>query len=182
VAQVVGLHVVPLELVEANRLVSLWHRHHQPTVGHRFSLGAVDDDGTAHGAVIVGRPVARLAGDPRRVLEVARMVSDGTRNVCSLLYGAAARAGRSMGYERIQTYTLLDVEDGVSLRAAGWRSEGPAGGGRWVHTDGRPRRNDQTGAKERWVRDLNPAQPDVSLPPMPGVAHPALFDLTHTTT
>ena len=54
------LHVVPLELSEANRLVAQWHRHHQPSQGHRFSLGVVDNDGGLHGAAIIGRPVARL--------------------------------------------------------------------------------------------------------------------------
>lgn len=68
------LHVVPLELAEANRLVAQWHRHHQPSQGHRFSLGVMDNDGTLHGAAIVGRPVARLAGFARAVFDAnARM-------------------------------------------------------------------------------------------------------------
>jgi len=158
------LHVIPLELTEANALVAMWHRHHQPSQGHRFSLGAIDDHGALHAAVIVGRPVARLAGSPRDVLEVVRLVSDGTPNACSVLYAAAARAGLAMGYRRIQTY-ILDAEPGTSLKASGWRSEGDAGGGQWKHTDGRPRRTDQpTGMKERWARDLS-ARPDLNQPP-----------------
>lgn len=158
------LHVVPLELTEANALVSRWHRHHQPSQGHRFSLGAIDDEGALHGAAIIGRPVARLSGSPRDVLEVVRLVSDGTPNVCPLLYAAAARAGHAMGYRRIQTY-ILDEEPGASLRASGWTSEGAAGGGQWKHTDGRPRRTDQpTGMKERWARNLA-ERPDPAKPP-----------------
>lgn len=149
------LTVIPLELKEANQLVANWHRHHQPAQGHRFSLGVIDQDGELHGACIVGRPVARLAGSPKEVLEVVRLVTDGTPNACSALYAAAARAGKAMGYLRIQTY-ILDSETGTSLKATGWTNEGPAGGGQWKHTDGKPRRTDQpTGLKTRWALQLN---------------------------
>ena len=155
------LRVVPVELAEANEAVSRWHRHHQPVIGHRFSIGVVDDSGELHGAAIIGRPVARMAGDPRRVAEVTRLVTDGYPMACSMLYAAAARACRAIGFERIQTY-ILDTETGVSLRAAGWEYEGPAGGGQWKHTDGRPRRTDQpNGMKGRWAKTLTPEQPIV---------------------
>ena len=145
------LRVVPLELTEANMLVAKWHRHHQPAQGHRFSLGVITPNGQLHGACIVGRPVARLAGSPREVLEVIRLVTDGTPNACSALYAAAARAGKAMGYRRIQTY-ILDTETGTTLKATGWVNEGTAGGGQWKHTDGKPRRTDQpTGLKTRWT-------------------------------
>lgn len=154
-------HVIPLELAEANALVAQWHRHHQPCQGHRFSLGVVDADGTLHGAAVIGRPVARLAGSPRDVLEVVRLVTDGTENCCSILYAAAARAGHAMGYRRIQTY-ILDSERGTSLRAAGWTDEGEAGGGQWKHTDGKARRTDQpTETKRRWAKTLA-ARPDLA--------------------
>lgn len=113
------LRVVPVELDEANALVTALHRHHQPAVGHRFSIGCVTADGTLVGAAIVGRPVARLAGTPRAVLEVVRLVTDGTPNACSMLYAAAARAGKALGFERIQTYVLAS-EPGTSLKASGW--------------------------------------------------------------
>jgi len=130
-------------------------------IGHRFSIGVVDDSGELHGAAIIGRPVARMAGDPRRVAEVTRLVTDGYPMACSMLYAAAARACRAIGFERIQTY-ILDTETGVSLRAAGWEYEGPAGGGQWKHTDGRPRRTDQpNGMKGRWAKTLAPEQPIV---------------------
>lgn len=158
------LHIVPLELAEANQLVSLWHRHHQPSQGHRFSLGVLDNAGHLRGAVIVGRPVARLAGSPRDVLEVVRLVTDGTSNACSIMYAAAARAGVAMGYRRIQTY-ILEEETGITLRAAGWTNEGSAGGGQWKHTDGKPRRTDQpTGMKSRWAKVLG-NRPDLDSMP-----------------
>ena len=149
------LRVVPLELKEANKLVEQWHRHHKPAQGHRFSLGVVDSAGVIHGAAIIGRPVARLAGSPKEVLEVVRLVTDGTKNACSILYAAAARSGKAMGYNKIQTY-ILEEESGTSLKASGWKCEGAAGGGQWKHTDGKPRRTDQPiGIKSRWALQLN---------------------------
>lgn len=156
--------VVPLELTEANALVANWHRHHKPSQGHRFSIGAVDNNGALHGAAIVGRPVARMAGSPRDVLEVVRLVTDGTENCCSILYAAAARAGHAMGYRRVQTY-VLNSESGTSLRAAGWTDEGEAGGGQWKHTDGKARRTDQpTETKRRWAKVLA-ERPELANPP-----------------
>lgn len=79
---------------------------------------------------IVGRPVSRYLDDGF-TLEVNRLCSDGTKNACSILYAAAARAARAMGYRKIITYTL-DTESGASLRAAGWTNAGLAGGKAWT--------------------------------------------------
>lgn len=155
------IRVVPVELAEANALVTTWHRHHAVTQGHRFSLGVVDEAGELHGACTVGRPVARLAGHPRAVAEVTRLVSDGTPNACSMLYAAAARAAQAMGFERIQTY-ILEAELGTTLRASGWVSEGLTGESRpYRRREGRV----PLGQKERWVKRLNAVQPVVMLPP-----------------
>lgn len=160
------LFVVPIELADANAAIESWHRHHQPCVGHRFSLGVVDEQGVLHGAAVVGRPVARLAGHPSQVIEVNRLVSDGTRNVCSMLYSAAARASKELGFLKIQTYILADEETGVSLKASGWVCEGIAGGGQWKHTDGQARRTDQpTGKKMRWAKVLNNGKPLLTVVP-----------------
>ena len=160
------LFVIPIELVDANNIVSAWHRHHVKCQGHRFSLGVVDEEGKIHGACIVGRPVARLAGHPSKVLEVTRLVTDGTFNACSMLYSAAARAGKEMGFERIQTYILAEKETGTSLKASGWVCEGLSGGGQWKHTDGKERRTDQpTSKKLRWVKTLNKEKPLLSFVP-----------------
>lgn len=165
---VMKLNVIPIELAEANCMVAALHRHHFPCQGHRFSLGVVDEDGVLHGACIVGRSVARLAGDPRKVLEVTRLVTDGTYNACSMLYSAAARAGKEMGYERIQTYILADEESGTSLKASGWVCEGIAGGGQWKHTDGKKRRSDQPISKKmRWSKTLNLKKPQLTFVPKP---------------
>jgi hypothetical protein len=131
----VSLSVVPLALSEANALVETLHRHHAPVVGHKFSIGAADGEKIV-GAAIVGRPVSRHLDDGW-TLEVNRCVTDGTRNACSLLYGAAWRAAKAMGYRRLITYTL-PVEGGASLRAAGWTVVGLRGGGNW-NVSSRPR-------------------------------------------
>jgi hypothetical protein len=111
--------VVHVELPEANAFVERLHRHHKRIQGHRFSIGA-ETDKQLVGVAIVGRPVG---GTNRTTcVEVTRCCTDGTPNACSFLYGAAARAARALGYQRIQTYILVS-ESGVSLKAAGWQFE-----------------------------------------------------------
>ncbi len=123
------LTVKPMSLADANRFVAEHHRHHKPVRGHKFSLGCIAN-GRLAGVAIVGRPVSRYLDDGL-TLEVNRLCTDGTKNACSFLYAAAARAARAMGYQRIITYTL-DTEGGVSLRAAGWHCAGRAGGTAWT--------------------------------------------------
>jgi hypothetical protein len=123
-----GLSLVPIELAEANAFVMAHHRHHEPVIGHRFSLGAARE-GRVVGVAIVGRPVARGNQDGGTV-EVTRLASDGSKNVCSFLYGACRRAAFALGYRRIITY-ILDTEPGTTLRAAGFRLVGQRGGGSW---------------------------------------------------
>ncbi len=122
------LMAYPMDLAEANAFVAEHHRHHRPVVGHKFSIGAALGEKIV-GVVIVGRPVARMRDDGM-TLEVTRLATDGTKNACSFLYGAAARAGFALGYKRIGTY-ILDSEPGSSLKAAGWKLIGTAGGGSW---------------------------------------------------
>lgn len=132
------LSITPLSLEEANAFVALHHRHHAPCVGHKFSLAVSDSEGVVRGVAIVGRPVARRLDDGL-TLEVNRVATDGTANACSALYGASRRACFALGYKRLITYTL-DTEPGTSLRAAGWKCLGVAGGGSWhTPTSGRPR-------------------------------------------
>jgi L-amino acid N-acyltransferase YncA len=148
------LKIVHLELKDANTLVEQWHRHHKPVVGHRFSIG-VENDGRLCGACIVGRPVARMV-DYKQVVEVTRLVTDGTKNACSLLYAAAARAAKELGYKRIQTY-ILDSEPGTSLIAAGWTFEGMTAtrDRNWNDGQRKDRREDQPMVpKQRWCKIL----------------------------
>jgi hypothetical protein len=131
----VSLNRCRISLEEANAFVAARHRHHKPVVGHVFSLGAVLDDAVV-GIVIVGRPVAR-SRDDGETAEVTRLCTDGSRNACSFLYGAASRAAFALGFKRIGTY-ILSSEPGTSLKASGWRLIGERGGGSWS-TPSRPR-------------------------------------------
>ena len=102
-------------------------------------------NGRLAGVAIVGRPVSRYLDDGL-TLEVNRLCTDGTKNACSFLYGAAARAAKVLGYHRIVTY-ILDTESGVSLRASGWRVRG-AGGRTGVDRQAPPTRTAVSGADE----------------------------------
>ena len=136
-----------ITLAEANAFVSRYHRHHPPVVGHKFSLAAVKD-GAIVGVCIVGRPVSRVRDDGI-TLEVTRLCTDGTRNACSFLYGAAAKACFALGYQKLGTY-ILASEGGASLRAAGWRLIGTTPGRSW-DTPSRPRvDNHELGQRQLW--------------------------------
>jgi hypothetical protein len=120
------LKVVPLHHKQANALVSALHRHHKPIRVAKFSIGA-SKDGKLVGAAICMRPACPSLDDGT-VIEVCRLVTDGTDNACSLLYGACARISKEMGFRKIQTY-ILDSEPGTSLKAAGWALEKTGCGG-----------------------------------------------------
>ena len=131
------LTIVPITLREANEFVRRHHRHHKPVPGCKFCI-AVADRGKIVGVAIVGRPVSRILDDGW-TLEVNRTCTNGTKNANSMLYAAAWRAAKALGYKRLITYTLLE-ESGASLRAAGWKCLGQAGGGTWNRPNcGRPR-------------------------------------------
>lgn len=122
------LSLVTVSLEEANTFVARLHRHHGKVIGHKFSIGAVQDD-IIVGVAIVGRPVAR-GRDDGLTLEITRLCTDGSRNACSFLYGAAAKAAFALGYKRIGTY-ILASENGASLKAANWRQIGEVKGRTW---------------------------------------------------
>ena len=114
--------LTPVTLRQARAFVDQHHRHNAPPQGHKFSIG-LSRAGELVGVAIVGRPVARRQDDGKTV-EVTRVcVLDGYPNANSALYGAAWRAARAMGFDRIITYTLPS-ESGASLRAAGFAQVG----------------------------------------------------------
>ncbi len=112
-----SLSLRAMTLKAAREFVGRVHRHNRPPQGGLFALAA-ESDGTVRGVVIVGRPVARHLDDGTTA-EITRCCTDGTRNACSFLYGAARRAAAALGYRRVLTYTLQS-EPGTSLRAAGF--------------------------------------------------------------
>lgn len=128
------------------------HRHHAPVVGHKYSI-AIEKEGELVGVIICGRPVSRHLDDGLTI-EANRCCTLGGKNGCSMLYGAAWRAAKALGYRRIFTYTLPE-EGGASLRGAGWDCEGEHGGGSW-DCPSRPREQqvDLIGKKIRWSKAL----------------------------
>lgn len=148
-----------VELRAANAFVDEHHRHHDPVLNHRFSLGVGDEHGL-RGVAIVERPKAK-ALDQSLLLEVTRVATDGKRNACSWLYSAVARIAWLMGVRGVVTYTLADVESGASLRAVGWWPErlderdpdwNSAGRGGQLTLDVLPpKRGQDLGAKVRWL-------------------------------
>lgn len=133
-----SLRLVPVRFGDAAGFTDMWHRTHRRPTGHVFSLGVANDLDMLVGVACVGRPVSPVLQADGLTLEVNRTTTDGTRNVNSMLYGAAWRAAKALGYRRLITYTQ-EGETGASLRGAGWRVvyELPARAG-WSHPS-RPR-------------------------------------------
>lgn len=122
------LELQPISYGEACAFIAEHHRHHLPPQGWKFGI-AVNNGERVVGVVTIGRPVSRHLDDGW-TLEVTRNCTDGTEHVASMLYGAAWRAVKAMGYKRLITYTLVE-ERGTSLVAAGWKALYQTGGGSW---------------------------------------------------
>lgn len=143
------LELRPIGQNEALAYIGETHRHNVAPCGGVFCSSAWFVDRGSEllvGVGIAGRPVARLLNDGR-TLEVLRVATDGTKNACSLLYGALVRAGKALGYRRFVTYTRVD-EPGTSLRASGWRQVARVPASTW-HRRSRPR-EDRGERVERW--------------------------------
>jgi len=130
-----SLQIVPINQKEAKEFMKRHHRHHKPPVGSVFQIACAKDEKIC-GVVIVGRPVARMLQDDW-TLEVTRLCTNGVKNACSMLYAAAWRVARALGYRKLITY-ILETETGTSLKAAGWKCIGKCGGGSW-NCKSRPR-------------------------------------------
>lgn len=152
------LKVTPMTVKAACRHVGKNHRHNRAPQGGLFAAG-VEENGVLVGVAICGRPVARLLDDGITV-EITRVCTNGTRNACSILYGALCRAAAAIGYAKAITYTLKS-EPGFSPRAAGFLEVATVGVDVW----NRPNRTrSQTdlfgddirppGEKIRWERLL----------------------------
>ena len=123
------LELRPIDFKKACEFVEWHHRHNKPPVGHKYSIALYDGEKLC-GVVMVGRPVGRYLDDGM-TLEINRCCTDGTRNACTKLYGAACRAAKALGYKRIITYTR-ENEPGTSLKASNWTCEGTSGGTHWT--------------------------------------------------
>lgn len=143
------LRIVPVTFREACDFIASHHRHHRPTVGHKFSLGCMKN-GKLVGVAVCGRPVSRHLDDGY-TCEINRVCTDGTQNACSMFYGASCRVAKNMGYEKVVTYTL-ESEDGASLKASNFQFDGVAGGKKW--TGNRTNGGSPAEMKKRWIRRL----------------------------
>ncbi len=137
----------PIELKDAQNYIDTLHRHHKASVRDKFRVAAKDiESGKIVGVAQVGRPVARRLCDGY-TLEVTRLCTDGSKDVCSFLYSRCARIAKELGYKQIITYTL-ETEEGTSLKASGWTLCGSGFGGKtWENC---------TRSKNRIVKDPPP--------------------------
>lgn len=141
----------PLTLKEANAFINKYHRHHNGTVGCKFSIGLYEEEKLI-GAAICGRPVSRYL-DNGKICEINRLcVIKDKHNACSMLYGACSRIAREMGYKKIVTY-ILQSESGTSLKASNFICEGIAGGTHWTGKRNRNQNIPQE-MKTRWTKKL----------------------------
>lgn len=145
-----GLEIRPITFRAASEYITKHHRHHPATVGCKFCIGLFNEEKMV-GCAVVGRPVSRRLDDGL-TCEINRLCTDGTKNACSILYGASCRVAKAMGYKKIITY-ILESENGASLRASNFTCEGVAGGTHWTGA----RNKGQAIPKEmktRWCRNL----------------------------
>ena len=150
------LSLQPITFQEAARFVTRHHRHHSAPVGWKFGIAVSAADAVV-GVVMVGRPVARQL-DNGWTLEVTRCCTDGAHNAASMLYGAAWRATKALGYRRLVTYTLPS-ESGSSLRAAGYVNLYTTPGRSW-NVPSRPRVDTHPlGQKLLWERAMRKDPP-----------------------
>ena len=144
------MHIKPITFREASAYINKNHRHHNATVGCKFCISVVEDS-QLHGVAVCGRPVSRRLDDGL-TLEINRVCTDGTKNACSMLYGACCKIAKAMGYKKVITYTLQS-ENGASLKASNVICEGQAGGTHW--TGIRNKGQDiPAEMKKRWIKTL----------------------------
>lgn len=152
---------VPIDLTQVRRFVGEHHSHNRAKVFWKFGTSVVDDDGRLLGVGAAGRPKARGldSGYDGDALEVVRVCTTGTRNACSMIYGALCRAGEALGYDPIYTYTLQS-ECASCVRASGFVVDAELDARPGWDTRSRPRVNvdlfgeerTPTEAKIRWIR------------------------------
>lgn len=141
--------IIPITFRYAQQYVKDHHRHTPNIRGCKFAI-ACENNGEIVGVAICGRPVSRYL-DNGKTLEINRVCTDGTRNACSMLYGASCRIAKEMGYKKVITYTLKS-ENGASVKASNFVCDGEAGGTHW--TGKRDRGRTPNEMKIRWHKDL----------------------------
>jgi len=110
------LTLKPITLKDARRFIDLKHRHCRMPQGGLVAVSCWDGL-SVRGVAILGRP--RRGLQDGWTCEITRVGTDGVRNGCSILYGSLIRTAKSLGYQRVVTYTLKS-ESGSSLKAVGF--------------------------------------------------------------
>lgn len=142
------LRIFPITQAEAQTYIEQHHRHLGRVTGSIFQIACAEGNRIC-GVAICGRPVARLLDKGGFTIEVNRCATDGTKNACSMLYGACWRTARSQGYKRIITYNL-ESESGVSLRAAGYKAVAETPGTPWSNNVRKRKDPNPNQRKFRW--------------------------------
>lgn len=144
------MKIVPITFRFAKQYVKDHHRHNPNVIGCKFTIGCQDGDRLV-GVAICGRPVSRYLDDGE-TLEINRVCTDGTKNACSMLYGACCKIAKAMGYKKVITYTLQS-ENGASVKASNFICDGEAGGTHWT---GKRDRGQQipNEMKVRWHKEI----------------------------
>ena len=122
------LRVVPLQPRRGERARHPLASAPPAVAGHRFSLGVADEDGTWHGACIVGvgpSPAPPAAPAPSKRSSASSPTGRTTPARCSTP-PQSSRAGHGV---RAHPDVRARQRDGHEPRASGWTCEGPAGGG-----------------------------------------------------
>jgi hypothetical protein len=114
---VTGLELVPVSRTEAKAFVRAQHRHNRRPPSAEVLRVGLARDGELVAVALAGLPARGLMDG--KTLEVTRVCTLGDRNACTMLYGALARAAKSLGWRRLYTYTLAS-EPGTSPKAAGF--------------------------------------------------------------
>lgn len=146
----------PLTVTAAIRWVSEHHRHlKRELAGARWGVALVRrPDGKQVGVALVTSGPQVWEGTGR--CNIARVATDESKNACSMLYGAACRAAKALGYCEAWTYTLPS-EPGTSLLASGFEDMGVTAGGEHDRPNQPKRRRrsaEQPSPKRRWRRVL----------------------------
>lgn len=116
----------PITIKMANEFIKEHHRHHRPTINNngRWALAAINNNHEVVGVVIAGNPVSASYMDGYTI-ELTRLCvkEDAPKGTCSFLLSTCCKLWKTMGGNRVITYTL-NSESGSSLKGAGWTLSG----------------------------------------------------------
>ena len=118
------LEIVPVTQKEAHAFADRRYKQQKRIKGYQFSVGCTDGDRMV-GVANVARPASRYMDDGW-TLEMTGVCTDGSEDVRLMLYAAAWRAARALGYRKLITY-VMDTEPGTGLKMAGWKCIGQVG-------------------------------------------------------